>query len=137
MVRSEGKKGGGIGMTLNEKLRGLLLDDVIKVAEPGIYTGTESQYCIFRADELGADFGDDGPGAVRYLVTVHYFCPWDFNSIAERQALRRRLFEAGFTWPDLTDASTAEKSKSAGAEDLTQHWVLGCEYVGGLDGEVE
>lgn len=92
---------------------------VVPVCVPGIYDPDAGEtaatvYCTFNYTETPDQFGDNGPGAMRYQCQVHFYAPWavaagESNStLATRKALRRALFAAGFTYPTVTDASDGE-----------------------------
>ena len=80
---------------------------------------TAVRYYTFNYVTLGDDFADDAPGHERYLVQVHFVCPMTFNRLERIHATKRALFDAGFTWPEMTDAS----------DENIQHAVLECEYA--------
>ena len=84
-----------------------------------------ARYYTFSCDSMGDDFGDDGPGAEVWLVQVHLFAPLGENCIRRARETKRALFAAGFTWPDMTDATDTDG----------QHYVFECETVQGLEVE--
>ena len=118
--------------TINQRIIAAV-KSVVLTCVPGTYNpnvGEETAaYCTFNYTELPDDFGDDAPGAMRYLCQVHFYAPWKTgagesnNTMATRKALRQALFAAGFTYPSVTDASDAD----------SQHFVFEFEDC---DGEV-
>ena len=82
-----------------------------------------ARYYTFSCDSMGDDFGDDGPGAEVWLVQVHLFAPLGENCIRRARETKRALFAAGFTWPDMTDATDG------------QHYVFECKTVQGVPEE--
>ena len=104
-------------MNINERII-QAVTPVVSVCVPGTYTpnvGEESAtYCTFNYTEMPDDFGDDAPGAVRYLCQLHLYAPWKTaagesnNMLAVRKALRQNLFGAGFTYPSVEDASDSD-----------------------------
>lgn len=90
--------------------------------EPGIYKGTEDEYITFNYNSMPDDFGDDTPSHEINLVQVHYVCPVKQDSVARRKEIKQKLFAAGFTWPDMTDATDAD----------SQHYVFECEIAEGV-----
>lgn len=80
------------------------------------------RYYTFQCESLGADFGDDEPGSERWLVSIHLFAPPDENCVRRGRMTKRALFNAGFTWPQMTDASDQDG----------QHLVFECETVEGI-----
>lgn len=118
--------------TINQRIIAAVTP-VVLTCVPDIYqpnTGEEvSTYCTFNYSELPDDFGDDAPGAMRYLVQVHLYAPWKTgdgesnDTMATRKALRRALFAAGFTYPSVENSS----------DESYQHFVFEFED---FDGEV-
>lgn len=75
------------------------------------------RYYTFSVNRLGDDFADDGPGCERCMISVHLFVPLAENIIERVKKTKKALFDAGFTWPDTTDASDKDG----------QHIVFECE----------
>lgn len=86
---------------------------------PDLYTGEETEYITFNYSSRGANFADNAPNHEINSVQVHYFCPASTNSLSKRKQIKKALFAAGFTWPEVIDASDKEG----------QHWVFECEYL--------
>lgn len=99
---------------------------------PDLYSEKADKYITFNYTARGASFADDAPQYDICLVQVHFFCPHDFDSVETRKAIRRRLFETGFTWPEEVNA-TGDYRESA---KEGQHYVFECEIEEGvlLDG---
>ena len=76
-----------------------------------------SQYYTFSCDSFGAAFGDDEPGCEHCLVQIHLFAPLDQNCLRQVRETKKALFAAGFTWPQVTDATDQDG----------QHFVFECE----------
>lgn len=95
---------------------------------PHVYTGTLLRYVVWNYSVLPAVWAEGQPHAARYLVQVHFYLPHKEDARAAILSISRALFDAGFTWPNLTDASDEEG----------QHWVMECEYTdpGGAYGYV-
>lgn len=81
----------------------------------------ENRYIVFNYTSLPDNFGDDAPQHERYLIQIHMFCPSVTNTVVLRKQVKRLLFESGFTFPTMTDAS----------DDEGQHWVFECEMAVG------
>ena len=95
-----------------------------------LYEGEKTEYITFNfADDQGLDFGDDVPGADVAYMQVHYFCPYskDYKSI--KRQIRQMLQNAGFTWPEVTDASDDS--------ERIRHFVYECEIENTYELEVE
>ncbi len=90
---------------------------------PNIYTGSEPNYFTFNHNTFGADYGENKPQHEIALIQVHLICPNDFDSVATRKTIKKKLFEAGFGYPEMTDAS----------DDTGQHWVFECQAAEGVD----
>ena len=71
-----------------------------------LYEGKKKEYITFNyADDRAEDFGDDSPHADVAYMQVHYICTWDTDFDATKRKIRQLLFDAGFSWPEVTDAS--------------------------------
>ena len=88
---------------------------------PQMYTGSLTKYVVWNYNQIGQVYAEGAPQAARYLVQVHFYLPHKEDPRTGILSLSRALFDAGFTWPDVTDASDADG----------QHWVLECEYADG------
>lgn len=112
-------------MNIDERIRAAVLP-IVPICEPDLYDGEESTYCTFNMEEIPTAFGDDAPHAVRYLIQLHLFAPgWPKPPSTRqlRKQLCRAVLDAGFTYPEVTNASEKE----------AQHYVLEFE---GVDGDV-
>ena len=108
-------------MTVNETLVSALKD--IAPVRSGEYKPKDNAkevYLVFNYYSIGDDFKDDEPGHEVYSVQVHLFCPSGMNSISKRRTIKKKLHEAGFTWPSSLDASDADG----------QHIVFECMIAG-------
>jgi H2-forming N5,N10-methylenetetrahydromethanopterin dehydrogenase-like enzyme len=65
------------------------------------------------------DYGDDDPAHEVFMISVHLFAPLGKDTVKMRQEIKRRLHEAGTTWPTCTNASDKEG----------QHHVFECEIA--------
>ncbi len=83
------------------------------------------RYYTFSCDSLGDDYGDDGPGCERWLVSVHLFAPLCEDCTHRVRETQRALSAAGFTWPGVVDVTDQDG----------QHYVFECETVHGLEVE--
>jgi hypothetical protein len=113
-------------VSLNTIIRAAITP-IVPECVPDQYTGAATEYCTFNYTELPDAFGDEMPGAIRYLVQLHYFCPYIgkngsyFNPYTKKKQLKNALLNAGFTYPSVTNASDADG----------QHYALECEYSDG------
>lgn len=106
-------------MTVNEKIIGALKQFGIP-ALPDFYDGDAPEYFTFDyADDRATDFGDNVPLHVVAYIQVHYFCQMDKDYLSMKKKIRQALFDAGFTYPDATDATITE--------DKIRHLVFECE----------
>ena len=112
---------GGLTVNLDERIRAAVLP-VVPVCEPDFYEGDAEIYCTFNVNEMPTSFGDDAPRHMRCFVQLHLFAPgWPKppSTRSLRRELCRAVLAAGFTYPEVTDASEKE----------TQHYVLEFEGV--------
>lgn len=113
-------------MSINATIKAAV-EPIVPICVPDLYSGTATEYCTFNYTELPDSFGDETPGAIRYLVQLHYFCPYIgkngsyFNPYTKKKQLKNALLNAGFTYPSVTNASDADG----------QHIVFETEYVDG------
>ncbi len=91
--------------------------------EANSYAGDDEKYFTFTLDTFGGDHGDNKPQHEIALIMVHFFCPKNFNSVATRKIIKKKLYDAGFGYPAARDASDA----------TGQHWVFECEAAEGVD----
>ena len=103
-----------------------ILDGALSALYPGavfpqVYTGSLTKYVVWDYNVIPSVWAEGAPRAARYLVQVHFYLPHKENPHEALLALSRALFDAGLTWPNLTDAADADG----------QHWVLECEYTDG------
>ena len=102
------------------------LQEALETVYPGavfpmVYKGKAVEYIVWNYSAIPSVWAESAPHAYRYLVQVHLYCPIGKNPTETILAIDRAVFNAGFTWPSLTDASDEEG----------QHWVLECEYADG------
>ena len=109
-------------MSINEIIIGAV-SPIVPVCVPDLYDGESQEYCTFDYSTIGIHFGDDGPEALRYLVSLHWFLPLGENPMAKRKQLCRALHGAGLTWPEVTPAG----------DGTCQHYVFECEWAEGVD----
>lgn len=103
-------------MTLNRRLISALSAVVPEVA-PDIYTGEASTYITFHYDLIPTQFAGNVPVFYKALVQVHLFLPLGENSLSRRGEIFTALVGAGFTWPEVINASDKDG----------QHFVFECE----------
>ena len=112
-------------MSIEERIRAAVLP-IVPICEPDLYEGGAEVYCTFNINEIPIAFGDDAPRYTRCLIQLHLFAPgWPKPPSTRklRRQLCRAVLEAGFTYPEVNDASEKE----------AQHYVLEFE---GTDGGV-
>ena len=85
-------------------------------------------YFTFQYSTRGADYADDEPTAEIASVMLHLWAPLKQNMTGLIRQTKAAVHEAGFTWPEKTDAS----------DDKGRHIVFEFQDVTGvdLDGEV-
>ena len=115
-------------MTVNERSIAALSPLGYPVV-PDLYTGTQTVYLTFHYSVRGAFFADDAPGYDVYLTQVHLSAPFGWDSVEARKEIKKRLFTAGFTWPEETDAGNETRAERADG----QHIVFECELEEGVE----
>lgn len=102
-------------------------------AYPDVYSGRDSErperWMTYNfSDNRGSLWGDDDPNAVIHYVQVHLFMPYNQNFLAIQKTIRNRLFEAGFTFPEITVLVDEATSLSSGTQKL-RHIVFECDIL--------
>lgn len=92
---------------------------------PQEYSGTSLEYCTYNYDSLPRLFADGRARRYVHLIQLHYCCPAETNSFEMRRKLLKAIVDAGFSSPEITDAS----------DDAGQHWVF--EFEGKDNGEFQ
>ena len=86
---------------------------------PDLYNGSARSWFTYNyADDYGTNFADDEPGAIIVDVQVHLFLSSCEDFICLKNKVRRALFKAGFTFPEITVLTE---------DDDTRHIVFECE----------
>ena len=80
-------------------------------------------YFVFNYSSLGVGYADDEPTGELSLIQVHLFAPLSMNITALKRRVKAAIHAAGFTWPELTDAS----------DEQGRHIVFEFQYVDGVD----
>lgn len=78
-------------------------------------------------------WGNNRPGAIRYLITIHLFCPVKTNSRSLRQSAAQALIACGCTYPVIVNVGTDRSASVMTSGMDAQHWAIECEYIGGVD----
>lgn len=90
-------------------------------ASPNLYDGDATEYIVTSYEVVPEVYAERAPHAARYIVNVSYMLPHGDNPNSKLQQICMALWEAGFTWPGITNASDADG----------QQYALECEYVDG------
>ncbi len=107
-------------MSVDEALKAAL--DPLEIPySPNLYTGAATEYITTNFQIIPAVYAERAPRAARYLVQVHYCLPNGRNPNATIRTISRALWNQGFTWPSVENAS----------DESGLHYVLECEYVNG------
>ena len=106
-------------MRVNETIRAALRPFKLPVY-PDVYLGKAKEYFTFNyADDRGGDFGDGYPQTNVVNVQIQYFCSLSKDYRPVKEAVRESLHDAGFTWPEVVDASDRKEQ--------IRHIVFTCE----------
>lgn len=114
--------------SVNKQIVSALRPFQLPVAE-NIYEGASLEYFVYNiALDSAEDTGDDVPQAYVASMQVHYICPINQSYADMKRRIRKALVDAGFTAPEVTDASDEK--------DRTRHLVFECEIINDYDLEV-
>ena len=80
-------------------------------------------YYAFQYSTRGANYADDEPTAEIASVHLHLWAPLSQNMTSLVRRTKAAVHEAGFTWPEKTDAS----------DDKGRHIVFEFQDVDGVD----
>lgn len=70
---------------------------------PDLYTGNEERYVTYNfVDDYGTDFADDEPETIVNSMQIHFFMPAKETYIDWKKRIRKALFDADFTFPEVT-----------------------------------
>lgn len=84
------------------------------------YNGNEETYFTFNLQAIPSAFADDSPDADIWLIQLHLYAPFTLDTTKLRRRVRNAIHNAGFTYPDLTDASSGIRS----TDGTEQHIVF-------------
>ena len=116
-------------MTWQEMITDALSGTGLPVAEQ-LYEGKADEFITFNlADNPAEDFGDNDALSLVYYVQVHYVCRWEADYTTKVKQIRKALYGAGFTYPDLTDLSDRG--------ERIRHLVFECSIENNFDLEEE
>lgn len=96
-----------------------LVTDVV----PTKYNGTATTYITFNyEDDRAVEFADDTPITDVAYLQIHLWCPRTYNFYSKKAQIRKALFKAGFSYPQITTLY----------EDDTEinHIIFQCEIEG-------
>lgn len=106
-------------MTVNEKIKNALEAFGLPVTTDFYGKGLDEYFTFNYADDRVADFGDDSPLHVVAYMQIHYFSPMGKDYLCMKKQVRKALFDAGFTYPSVTDATIVENG--------IRHLIFECE----------
>lgn len=96
-------------MTIFEKIQKALKSVGIPCV-PDVYKGEECKWITYNyADDYGTDFADDVPETIINSVQIHLFLPQNEPFTRLKTKIRSILFEAGFTFPEITVLTEEEE----------------------------
>ena len=111
-------------MTVNAMLLSALTP-IMSIVRPDVYTGEETRYIVFNYDLVPTNFADNTTPLWKALVQVHLILPIGENSVALRARIATELKTAGFTMPEIIDATDKD----------SQHFVFETETITTLKGD--
>ena len=104
-------------MKVNEKIISALSPLNLKVT-PDFDGGGAKEYITFNCtDDVAVEYGDDEPIFDVAHMQIHYFCPLEEDYLATKKKIRKLLFDAGFSYPEVTELT----------EDKKRHITFECE----------
>ena len=96
-------------MTTFEKIQEVLRPMGIPCV-PDVYKGKERKWITYNyAGDYGTNFADDTPETIINSVQIHLFLPQNESFTQLKTKIRFALFEAGFTFPEITVLTEEEE----------------------------
>lgn len=65
-------------------------------------TPSDKYFTFNFADDRGINFADNAPQNEIVSMQIHFFAPLKFNHTVLKKEIRKKLFDAGFTYPAIT-----------------------------------
>lgn len=92
------------------------------------YSGDSGTYVVFNyADDRGEVFADDAPEIDTASLQIHLFCPEKFNYMTLKKQIRSKLFQAGFSYPQISSLYESDTKLN--------HIIFECEIAGNPETE--
>lgn len=88
-------------------------------ATPHVYRGKSLEYVTWNTWTVPEVYAERKPAAARQIAQIHWHLPHGQNPSSGKCRIAQALFDEGFTWPDVTNAS----------DDDGQHYVFECTFV--------
>jgi hypothetical protein len=105
-------------MTVHKKIIETLKPFGIPV-RPDFSSDVKEEYFTFDIiDDRAEAFGDNEPIAVTAYLQIHYAAPVEKDYLELKKQVRKALMRAGFSYPEVTDATTRG--------DSVRHLVFEC-----------
>lgn len=92
------------------------------------FNGDADTYFVFNLQAVPSAFADDAPEADIWLIQLHLYAPFTLDTTKLRRKVRNAIHEAGFTYPDMQDASSGIRS----TDGTEQHIVFEFEDATGV-----
>lgn len=94
------------------------IEPLVPEVAPDVYEGDATEFCTYNYTPFPRLHADGRPQVIVYLVQVHYCAPRGQACARKLVNLKNALFNAGFTYPTVENASDRDG----------QHYVLECQY---------
>lgn len=88
-----------------------LIDALFPLGLPvqnGVYSGGREAHFVFVINTVPTNFADDAPQCELHLIAVHLYAPPEQDVTALIDSAKAALVQAGFDYPEITNASDAE-----------------------------
>ena len=98
-------------------------------SRPDLYKGDADRFVTYNYAKISGDnYGDDRPDCNVAAVQVHLYIPLKENFISRLTTMQNALFEAGFTWPDVTVLTEYDETQTVDGLDGIRHIAFECDY---------
>jgi len=93
----------------------------VPVVRHGSYEGEQKEYIVYLMDSVPIFDADDEPLFIEHVAGVHWIFPKNVSGAVKKLQLAQALFNAGFTYPEISDRS----------DGTVSHLVFWVRYVEG------
>lgn len=115
-------------MNVNKTVKNALESLGYTVSPDWVVEGKE-KYFAFTYSQRPEDYADDTAITERTDLTVHFFCPYDFDYLDLAEQVKRRLHAAGYSWPTVDSWADPDGRQQEGKWKKYRHVIFECQRL--------